>query len=341
MKRGEMPAKQHDFTATEIKAGILVLVSLFILVGFLVAIRGCRPSDDEAKTFYSVFTDISGLNRGADVRFGGVQVGKVTNIEPDPNDRASIRVTAVVEGHVPVNHGSVATIEQVTLTTEKHLEISTGEVDKPLHESGDTIRSNVGGGLFDTPNLEGVTTRLETMLDGINALLGVGPDGGGAAVDFVEVLESLKATLDEGAAVARGAGRAIEDNRPAIDEIVTRLAALEKTANELMMQLNDLIEENRPSIHQSFGNLEELTGELNRRVDELVATLQTTLVYLQDLGGNSSDLIDDQRPTIEEMLLNLEETTRNLKEFSRILADRPDALIRGKGRQGRENGDSK
>jgi len=121
-----MPAKQHDFTATEIKAGIMVLASLIILVGFLVAIRGCRPQDETAKTFYAVFTDISGLNRGADVRFGGVQVGKVTAIEPDPDDRTHIRVTAVIEGYVPVNHGSIATIEQVTMTTEKHLEISTG-----------------------------------------------------------------------------------------------------------------------------------------------------------------------------------------------------------------------
>ena len=339
-----MPAKQHDFTATEIKAGILVLASFVILVGFLVAIRGCRPADDTAKTFFAVFTDISGLNRGADVRFGGVRVGKVTAIEPDPDDRARIRVTAVVEGDVPVNHGSVATIEQVTMTTEKHLEISTGGADEPLHENGDLVTSSGGGGLFDIPDLEGVTSRLETMLDGINALLGVGGSEGAdapVAVDLAEVLASLKTTLDEGAETARSAGAVIDDNRAGIEQIVDRLAALEETATELMAQLNGVIEENRGSIHQSFGNLEQLTGELNKRVDELVATLQTTLQYLQDLGGNSSDLLDEQRPTIEEMLLNLQETTRNLKEFSRILADRPDALIRGKGKQGRTNGESK
>jgi phospholipid/cholesterol/gamma-HCH transport system substrate-binding protein len=340
-----MPAKQHDFTATEIKAGILVLVSFIILAGFLVSIRGCRPKDDTAKTFYAVFTDISGLNRGADVRFGGVRAGKVTAIEPDPDDRAQIRVTALVEGGVPVNHGSVATIEQVTMTTEKHLEISTGGADEPLHESGDLLASSGGGGLFDTPDLEGVTTRLETMLDGINVLLGVSDGGEGASdpqtVDLAEVLASLKTTLDEGAEVARGAGAVIDDNRAGIEQIVTRLAALEETANELMTGLNEVIAENRGSIHQSFGNLEELTGELNKRLDELVATLQTTLRYLQDFSGNSSDLMDDQRPNIEEMLLNLQETTRNLKEFSRILADQPNALIRGKGKQGRKDGETK
>jgi phospholipid/cholesterol/gamma-HCH transport system substrate-binding protein len=340
-----MPAKQHDFTATEIKAGILVLASFIILVGFLVAIRGCRPQDDSAKTLYAVFTDISGLNRGADVRFGGVRVGKVTAIEPDPDDRARIRVTAVVEGHVPVNHGSVATIEQVTLTTEKHLEISTGGAEEALHESGDQLGSSGGGGLFDVPDLEGVTARLESMLDGINALIGVGGPEGDAedpvAVDLPEVLASLKTTLDAGAETARSAGAVIDDNRAGIEEVVTRLAALEETATELMTNLDEMISENRGSIRQTFGNLEELTGELNKRLDELVATLQTTLQYLQDFSGNSSDLIDDQRPTIEEMLLNLQETTRNLKEFSRILADQPDALIRGKGKQGRKNGESK
>jgi ABC-type transporter Mla subunit MlaD len=272
-------------------------------------------------------------------------VGKVTAIEPDPDDRARIRVTAVVNGNVPVNRGSIATIEQVTMTTEKHLEISTGGTEQPLHETGDLLTSSGGGGLFDVPDLEGVTTRLETMLDGINVLLGVGgtKDGAGDpdAVDLAEVLASLKTALDEGAEVARGAGAVIDDNRAGIEEIVTRLAALEETATELMERLNGVIEENRGSIHQSFSNLEELTGELNKRVDELVTTLQTTLQYLQDLGGNTSDLLDDQRPTIEEMLLNLTETTRNLKEFSRILADQPDALIRGKGKQGRKNGEKK
>jgi phospholipid/cholesterol/gamma-HCH transport system substrate-binding protein len=336
-----MPAKKHDFTATEIKAGILVIAAFVIIIGFLVAIRGCAPDDESAKTFYAVFTDIGGLNRGADVRFGGVQVGKVTAIEPDPDDRTRIRVTAVVEGRVPVNQGSVASIEQVTLTTEKHLEISTGGAEDPLLETGDTLRSGASGGLFDVPDLEGVVTRLQTMLDGINELLGVGGDEGGAddaeSVDLAEVLESLKTTLDEGAGVARSAGAVIDENRDGIDQIIERLAALEETATELMAQLNSVLEENRGSIQKSFENLEQLTGELDQRVEELAVTLHTTLKYFQEMGGNSSDLIDEQRPTIEEMLLNLMETTRNLKEFSRILANQPDALIRGKGTHGRKN----
>ncbi len=73
----------------------------------------------------------------------------------------------------------------------------------------------------------------------------------------------------------------------------------------------------------------------------VIGVLQTTLQYLQDVGGNTSDMLDDRRPAIEETLLNLQETTRNLKEFSRILADQPDALIRGRGAHGRKGEESK
>ena len=321
----------------------MVLVSLVILVGFIAVVRECRPRDKTAKRYDATFTDISGLNRGADVRFGGVRVGKVTVIGPDAEDRSRIRVTTEVKGDIPVNEGSIATIEQVTLTAEKHLEISTGGADQPLHESGDTLKSEPSGGLIDVPDLEGVIARLEKLLDGVNDLVGVEQSGDGAVdvVDLKLIFASLKVTLDESARVAREVSSVIGENRAGLGEIVKNMSALEEAATELMAQLNAVVAENRGPLHESAGNLQQLTGEMSERVSELAASLQATLIYLQDLGGNSSDLLDDQRPTIEEILINLQDTTRNLREFSRVLAEQPDALIRGKGKQGRKNGEKK
>jgi len=341
-----MPAKDHDFTATEIKAGALVLVSLVILVGFVAVVRGCRPRDDSAKTYYAVFTDISGLNQGADVRFGGVRGGRVVAIEPDPDNRSRIRVTAEVVGGIPVNEGSTASIEQITLTAEKHLEISTGGAEQSLLDSGTTLRSEASGGWLDMPALDEVLARLETLLDGFITLVGVdarAAEGASATdvVDLADLFKSLETTLAEGTSVARGVNQVIGDNRAGIREVMDRLVALEESATALMVQLNEVVEENRVPMNETFTNLQELTGEMNSRVEELATTLQVTLQYLQDVGGNSSDMLDDQRPVIEETLINLQETTRNLREFSRILADQPDALIRGKGAQGRKGEESK
>lgn len=337
-----MPAKSHDFTSTEIKAGILVIVSVVILIGFVVAIRGCRPRDDSDKVYYATFSDIGGLNRGADVRFGGVKVGRVSAIEPDPRDWSRIRVTARVRGDVPVNHGSVASIEQVTLTTEKHLEISTGDGGQPLHASGDTLAARPTGGFMDVPDLGGVAQRLEAALDGVITLLGVerareqSPTGDPELVDLAHLFGSLERTLDESTMAVGSVNSVIAENRAGLREVVTRLIALEVAATELVGQLDAVISENREPLHSTAVNLEDLTAEMSRSVEEMTGTLERTLKYFEDLGANTSDLVDDQRPTIEEILLNLQETTRNLREFSRTLAERPESILRGKGSQGRK-----
>jgi phospholipid/cholesterol/gamma-HCH transport system substrate-binding protein len=341
-----MAGSKHDFTATEIRAGALVLASLVVLVVFVVAVRGCRPRDESAKTFYASFTDISGLNRGADVRFGGVRVGRVTAIEPHPEDISLIRITAEVSGGAPVNRGSIATIEQVTLTSEMHLEISTGGKDQPLLESDTELTAHGASGFMDIPDLDGVVARLEEMLDGMIALIGVQNaqrDAGGEPelVDLVKIFASLETTLDESTVTLRELSATIGENRPGFREIVTRLVDLEEATTKLASDLGGVIHDNREPLHQTALNLESVTREAGVLLEDLAASLRTTLEYFEDIGGHTSDMVASQRPTIEEILANLEETTRNLKVLSRTLADQPQALVRGAKAQGRRTGETK
>lgn len=338
-----MAAKKENFTATEIKAGALVLVSVVIMVAFVAAIRGCRPRDPSAKTFYASFTDIGGLNNHADVRFGGVKVGQVAAIEPDQEDRSMIRVTARVAGNVPVNANSVATIAQITLTAEKHLEISTGDAEARLLQSGEALATRTGGGGFvDIPDLDGMVKRVEVLLDSMTQLVGGDPVGGTDhdIVDFAEVAASLRSAIDETGGTFREVNGVIADNREELSVVIERLADLEASATLLMTQINDVISENRVPMNETIVNLQRLTSEASDRLEELAASLAVTLQHFQDVGGNASDLLDEQRPTIESILVNLEETTRNLRRLSKTLADQPSAIVRGAKVQGRKDGET-
>jgi len=341
-----MPAKKSNFTVTEIKAGVMVLASLVVLVAFVASIRGCGSSGEAVNRFSADFTSIIGLDLGADVRFGGVEVGKVVAIYPDPTDRSRIHVVFEVPVSIPVNHGSVASIEQISLTTAKHLEISTGANDQPLHVSGDQIASRTNsGGFVDIPDLEGVVTRLETMLDGLIALLGVdraqalAAETGEQMVDLAAVAASLEKVLESGSSTLDNVDSVISENRDELRRIVERLAEVEGAANELLLNLNAVVEENSGPLNATMVNFEALSEEASRRLEELTESLQVTLQYLQEVGGNASDLVETQRPTLEQILLNLEETTRNLRKFSQTLADQPNALIRGAKPQGRSAGE--
>ncbi len=340
-----MPADKSSFSAIEIKAGVMVLVSVLVLTSFVAAIRGCGAGGDEVKQFSADFTSIIGLDNGAEVRFGGVKAGKVVDIDSDPDDRSKIRVVFEVPVDLPVNRGSVATIEQVSLTTGKHLEISTGGEDQPLHEAGDRIASHTNtGGFVDIPDLDGVIDRLEVMLDSLITLLGVeraqalAAASGEEMVDLAAVAAALKTTLNASTSTVEGLGAAISENRDGLKEIVDRLAGVEEAAGELLTNLNAAVEENRAPLNATIVNFESLSAEASRQVEELTKSLAVTLQYLQEVSGNASDLVESQRPTLEQILLNLEETTRNLRKFSQTLADQPNALVRGSKPKGRSAG---
>ncbi len=337
-----MPAANHDFTQAEIKAGALVLACLVVLVAFVAAIQGFRPKDDSAKRYFASFSNISGLNVGADARFGGVKAGKVVAIRSDPEDRSLIQVEIEVGGEFPVNEGSLASTEQISLTAEKHIEISTGSADLPLLSDGDVLAVNAGaGGLFDIPDIEGVITRLETLLDSVITIVGV--EKARAAVngdnpeivDATQITAALKTALSASGDTARALDETLVENRESIHQVLTGLALLESQAGELIQQMSGMVSENRGPLHASMTNLESLTNELNSEIEQLSSSLNATLQNLEGLSANSNDLLEQERLTIEEIVANLQQTTRNLKELSRTLADQPEALLRGKGRQGR------
>jgi phospholipid/cholesterol/gamma-HCH transport system substrate-binding protein len=339
-----MAGETNQFTRTEIQAGIFVLVSLAVLVVFVVAIRGIDLSENSDRVFTASFTNIGGLDEGADVRFGGLVAGKVTGIASHSEDQTLITVELRVRDGFPVNRGSRASIQQVSFTAAKHLEISTGGVEEPALESGAEIPVvDGGGGLFDLPDMEGAITRVEALLDRIIGL--VGPEAGAAGptiasdgdgfVTIAELLSTLNRTLESTAGTAEALEAAIAENRPAVAEMIRGLSRIQTSAEELLDELNAMVAENRPLLGDTAENVEELTRTLNTRVDEIAENLSTTLSTYQAVGVNANAMLAEDRESIRQVLISLEATAQNLRELSRTLADQPEALLRGKGRQGR------
>ncbi len=333
-----MPVEKQSFTATEIKAGTLVLVSLLLLAGFAAAVRGCRPGGAPMVHYHALFANTRGLDEGANVRFGGVKVGRVTVIEPDPENRTRIRVTAEVLRNVPVNAASVATIEQITLTSEMHLEISTGNAKAELLGDGAMLKSKATPAFGEVPNLEGVTSRLESVLDGLNSLLGT-QTGGAPVVSLADVTTDLQKTLRQTSKVVENVDSLVAENREDIHNALKQLVKLVADASRVVGEFNAVVEENRAPLHATATNLEQLTADARTRLDGLADSLSSTLDSLEKVGGTADHLVDREAPAIEEIVRNLREVTRNLREFSRILAEQPQALIRGARPQGRPSGE--
>ena len=358
-----MADKGASFTTTEIKAGIFVLLSGVVLLLFISSVLKYRPQGD-SKTYYVYSSDAGGLGRSADVRFGGILAGRSTDVGTDPDDQSRIRITVQVASSTPVNVDSRAFVSQTTLTSEKHLEITTGTKDASPLEPLSEIPSSVGG-LFG--DISGLTTAVTQLLEDVTLLLGIS-DGKGnqilalddgrtiaelfttmeglledrriliGVVDeegrplvvegrktFSEVLVNVDDAVVHGGDLLGGLEEILEENRQEINDVLTTAKDVGDSAQEAVDHLDAILTDNRENIDGAIEGARHALESL----DSLTAELEKLTVSLQGA-------IDRNGATLEDMLRDLSDTMRNLKEVTRTLAEQPQAILRGKQPVGRQ-----
>ncbi len=78
---------------------------------------------------------VTGLGKGTVTRYNGIDVGRVTDLEFDPNDPQSVIVTLQVQPDLNIREDSLASIESQGLTGGTYVEISGGTAKSP-HPDG-------------------------------------------------------------------------------------------------------------------------------------------------------------------------------------------------------------
>src|SRR5882724_628182 len=111
------------------KAGLFILISIALIVAVIVAIEGIdaltEPVQRRTVTF-RLADNLSGLDKGDDVRVGGVKVGKVSHIQYVPAS-ADGKPLLIVHFHIPkkyeLHEDALITIES-TVTGAADLNIA-------------------------------------------------------------------------------------------------------------------------------------------------------------------------------------------------------------------------
>jgi phospholipid/cholesterol/gamma-HCH transport system substrate-binding protein len=334
-RENAMPQKKHDFTKTEILAGILVILSGFVLAGFIAIIEGWRPPE-EVEKYYACFTSTIGLNTGAEVRFGGVLAGRVTDIQPDPENQTLIRVEASLKPGTPVNAGSVASVEQISLTSSQHLEISTGEADAARLGPGAVMETiSRGYGMIDMPDTDGLIADVRALL-GVREAQQTEAQGGEEMASVTKLTSDLRAFL--------GVVEALEKEESGEEEMasVTRLSgdlrrflgvpeAMEKeeagdgemiVITDLTADLDTFVTELQPQIEKMFADLEAVPASVQKILDQINGLLEDNRPALEAIIGDVAALtgrleaeLEGLLESIETILANTDGMTANLNDF--------------------------
>jgi phospholipid/cholesterol/gamma-HCH transport system substrate-binding protein len=341
-----MPAKPSSFTFAEIKAGVLLLASAAVFALFFVVIRGGSGPENPA-LYHASFHDTQGLNIGADVHFGGFKVGRVSAIGLDPDDQSQVRVTAEIRPDVPVNASSEASIAQVTLTSQRHLEISTGEPGAERLAAGAAIPTRSR----DIFALAGeVAEKVSRTLDGVEKMLGADQYARKAEGDEKPVsIPDILANLHDGIGDFRGL---VNNNAESVRGILERVREIEDSVHALVENIGGLVAENREGVRSAVaGANSALTGvdETVReagavvadvraaaaRLQTMVDTLQATLENTEQFTAEAGNLVSDNRADIQDLIRDLRQVAVYLQAFARQIAEQPQSVLRGAEPAGR------
>lgn len=347
-----MATKKYNFTRTEIMAGLMVLVSLAVLIGFVVVVENLQ-SEPEYKTLHARFTSTVGLGNNAIVRFGGLEVGRVADITYDENDHSLIVVEAHIDPGTPVNASSIATVEQVGLTAEKHLEITTGTRDAALLNDGDDMQVvNSGYGFIDIPDVDGLVGGSEQLIADMRDFLGVeaakaaeaaGEDEMASitriAADvraFLGIKEAIEQAKTEGGE-AINVAKLAEDLRALLG--VEDAVAAEEAGGDEFASVEQVVDDLRellgvkPAMNEAAAggaapaNVEKVIANVDGMLDNYDQQIGTILDKVPPLQDSATRALDGVASTVTENREQIDGIVSNLNEITGTVSKDLDALL--------------
>ena len=294
---------------TESKVGAFVLGCFAILVFTLIFLINAQFSRDTAP-YRTYLRYAGGLEPGASVLFGGINVGKVKAVHPWESDPTKIEILFDVKKDTPLNEKSLAKLGLVSVMSGAALSITTGSNDAKRLPPGSAVPSREGASLDEiagkiagvADNADGLITQVRGELEGITS-------------DTRSLLANLNNVT----------GKPNQQRVRAILDNVDGLLATERPKiDRLADQLNTLAEHADTTVQNVNGTVTDTREPLRNDLAELQATLQQARALLSDMQV----VVRANDYKIDDTIENLRTATDNLDQLTDSLKQRPWSLVR-------------
>jgi phospholipid/cholesterol/gamma-HCH transport system substrate-binding protein len=264
------------------------------------------------------------LEEGADVLFGGIKVGQVTAVRPDPQDPTRIEILMDVRQSTPLNAKSVAKLGSVTVITSPVISISMGSNDAPRLPPNSEIPS------LETISLDDTFRKVAVLADSAQTLLeAVHADVNEVTGDARLLTANLngltgKPNQQHISEILTNADAMVTRMSPKLDRISDQLVKLTEDANGLMAKMGPAVD-----------NVNATVSNANQTITAVRDPLQTDLAEAQKTLDQARSMIADLQAAmrakdqnITDTLENVRTATDNLNDLTESVKERPWSLIR-------------
>jgi ABC-type transporter Mla subunit MlaD len=296
---------------TETKVGGFVLGCFSVLAFALIYLINAQLGGHTVP-YRTYLRYAGGLEPGASVLFGGIDVGKVTAVRPAASDPTKIELLLDVKGNIPLNERSVAKLGLVSVMSGAALSITTGSNDAKRLLPGSVVPSQ------EAASLDEVAGKIAVVADNANGLITEARgELQGISGDARTLLANLntvtgKPNQQKIRTLLNNVNEMVATERPKIDRLADQLNVLTQHADQTVQNVNGTVSDVREPVRKDL------------------AELQNTLLEAKQLLTDMQVLVRANDYKIDDTIENLRTATENIDQLTDSVKQRPWSLIRVK-----------
>lgn len=280
-----------EYRRNELKAGLMVFVSVVLLLLLWAAVKGLDLLQT-TKPYRASFGFISGLEVGAPVRYGGYRVGRVDKINFSQDEAGGLEVRFSVKASTPVTERTVASIDRLDLLGEDYLELSMESTAAATLPPGsqvagvDAYKWSRAMRQFNSFGERALTTLAE-----IQQTFGE------------ETREQLQQLLGE-------TSRLVQANADELGATLSSFSRLSQDLDSLALAMTEAV------------------GTEGSRFAQTLERTDATLTQFSDLLQQARLQLTANQDDFQRVITDVGQAMQNLREFTALVKRRPWSLIR-------------
>ena len=256
--------------------GFVVTVTLILFYWGFNFLKGKDIFSNEL-VYYSVYKDVSGLEKSNPVLINGLEVGRVRSMQFVSPDARDVVVEIVIKTPVDIPSNSVSRIFSSSILGSKAIEIVLGNSNE-LAQPGDTLTSKIEESIKEAVNreLRPLKIKAENLMNSIDTVM--------------SMLENMFDKTNQG------------NIAKSVEHFAHSFENLENTTGTL----DDLMQTQKVRIEEILGNIESITATLSANQDNF-----------NNILSNLSNLSDTlARAKITETLVSASKVMNEFSEIA-------------------------
>ncbi|MBU0676393.1 MAG: MCE family protein [Proteobacteria bacterium] len=291
------------------------IVGIFVLVlgGALIAGVLWLASGGAMQKKYDIYRaveeeSVAGLNLNAPVKYNGVEVGKVLNIQLDHKNPERVNLLFAIEHGTPIKEDTIAILNTQGLTGIAYVELSGGALNSP------PLRTTAGNEYPEIRTEPSLSERLENVLSTVLAKL----DSTTNNINSI-LSDKNRAAFENALTDIATTAHTIAAGKDKFDAAMSNAALTFENTSQATARIGPVLDD--------IGRSAEAVAKMGDQVTLTSAGIGKTV---DSLGGEVKRLSSETLPELERLLGELSALTISLRRLSEQTERDPRGLLFGR-----------